>query len=270
MNNSIKDISKQLEILASIQNQLCLKDGLLGIALYFFCYARFTKKEKYESFANDILEKVLNNILTHNSYDLVSNFIDLARIINFLKEEKFLEIETDEFVGYFEDPLILRMKQDVGVDFSFYSGLIGLCDFFLNRINQEEALEITMKHLCSALQVKGFPKHPIEMQFLFPSEILRDVKIFLLNLEKLNIIISQKDLLKQAMWDFEQKNAILQSNCIEYSILQDLREAEIMKDHQKIQISLKTIIKTSSNIILQGLSLLSLADDSLPAWWKLI
>ncbi|MDR1730311.1 MAG: hypothetical protein LBR52_06585 [Prevotellaceae bacterium] len=269
MNENIKDISKNLEILASNTLQLGLRKGLTGIALYFFFYARFSRDERYEEIANGLLERILKYIPKNNSYDFAHEFTDIGRTINFLSNEKFFEVEDDEFAGYFEESLILRMKLDVGTDFSFCYGITGLCDLFLNRENQEEALDITIKHLYSGLRVKGHPKHPIESVFLFPSEVLRDVKIFFLKLEKMNIPIPQKKLLDHAIRKVEFKK-VLRSNCPEYSVLQDLREAEIIGNQQKIQSLLETIATTSSDLIFKGLASLSLADNSLPAWWKLV
>jgi len=270
MNENIKDISKKLEILSSESPYLGLRNsGLTGISLFFFYYARFSKNEQYSELANNSLERVLTNVPHLMSYRFASELANIGKVIDLLANENFLEFETEEFTGCFEEPLILRMRQDLGVDFSFYTGITGICDFFLNRKNQEEALDITIRHLCSGLRVKGCPKHPIEPLFLFPSEVLRDLKIFLFKLKKEGISFPQKELLNDAIQKFEFKK-VLHSNCPEYSVLQDLREAEIISNQQKIQSSLETIATTSSDLIFKGLASLSLADNSLPAWWKLV
>jgi len=268
INKNIKDISKNLETLSFKPLGLGL-NGLMGISLFFFYYARFSKNEQYSELADNLLEKVLAKVPYNVTYFFSAEFVDIGRTISFLANEKFLEVETNEFTGYFEEPLILRMRQDVGTNFSFYTGITGICDFFLNRKNQEEALDIIIRHLCSGLRVKGYPKHPIEPLFLFPSEVLRDVKIFLFKLKKEGISFPQKELLNDAIRKFEFKK-VLHSNCPEYSVLQDLREAEIISDQQKIQSSLETVATTSSDLIFKGLASLSLADNSLPAWWKLV
>jgi len=269
INENIKDISKNLETLSFEPVSLGLRNGLMGISLFFFYYARFSKNEQYSELANNLLERVLAKVPSSITYFFAAEFTDIGRTINFSANEKFLEVEANEFTGYFEKPLILRMRQDMGTDFSFCTGITGICDFFLNRKNQKEALNIIIGHLYSGLRVKGYPKHPVESLFLFPSEVLRDIKIFLLKLEKENISLPQKELLDFSIQKFEFKK-ILRSNCPEYSVLQDLREAEIMGNQQKIQSSLETIATTSSDLIFKGLASLSLADNSLPAWWKLI
>lgn len=269
MKENIKNISKELELLANTQLQLGLKNGYMGIVLYFFYYSRFIGEEKYEIFANELLDKILTEIPNYNSYDFASDFTDIGRILDFLNNENFLEVDKNEFVDFFENPLLYRLKLDVGADFSFYYGIIGICDFFINRKNYDEALNITIQHLYSGLKVKGYSKHFIDSIFLFPSEVLRDVKIFIYKLEKLNISFPDKELLYDAILKLESKN-ILQSNCPEYIVLQDIREANLMNNQQKIESSLKIIASSSSNLIYKGMASMYLINNDLPAWWKLI
>jgi len=267
----ISDIIKELESLAGKSSDLGLKNnGLTGISLFLFYYARFTGYEQYMELANDLLEKVITNAPNHYmSYYSAPEFANIGRTVEFLATEKFLDIEADEFARFFEEPLMHRLRVDLGIDFGFCTGTTGMCDFFLNKMNNQEALDITFGHIYSGLKVKGYPKHPVKPLFLFPSEILCDVKIFFLKLEKMDIFIPQKDLLYDAIRKIESKK-ILHSNCHEYYILQDLREAEIMEDKQKIQSTLETIVASSSNLVFKGLSCMSLEDNSLPAWWKLV
>ena len=252
MNKNIRDIARELESFASNSPNWGFRSGLTGISLFFFYYTRFTGEEKYGELANEYLGEVLSNAPDYTSYYFASKFADIGKTVDFLAKEKFLEIDTAEFFDYFDKILFLRLKKDLGIDFGFQSGMIGICDFFLKRKNEQEAVNIILKHLYSGLRVKGYPKHPVESLFLFPSEVLRDVKIFLLKLKKANIALPQKELLDNAVRKFEFKKRTLRSNCFEYSVLQDLREAGIMEDQQKIRSLLETIATTSSNLIFKG------------------
>ena len=269
-NNMISNIAKELEILAVRPHSLGLRNnGLTGISLFFFHYARFTEDERYVELANDSIEKVVSHAPRCMSYHFAPEFADIGRTVEYLVNEKFIEIETDEFAGYFEEPLMHHLREDIGVNFGICTGISGICNFFLDKENNQEALDITTGHIYSGLRVKGYPKHPVRPLFLFPSEILRDVKLFFLKLEKMNIIIPQKELLEQSIRRLESQK-ILHSNCDEYYILQDLREAEILEDNPKIQSVLEKIAENSSDLIFKGLAALSLENNSLPAWWKLI
>jgi len=270
MKNTILDIAKELETLAANPLSLGLKEGgLTGLSLFFSYYVRFTGDERYMIFANNALEMAMANAPFFMSYHFSSDFADIAKTVDLLVSENFLEVETDNFAGYAEDALMSRLREDAGMDFRFCTGITGICDFFLNKANNQEALDITFRHIYSGLRVKGYPEHPVEMLFLFPSEILRDVKIFFLKLEKMNIPIPQKESLEQAIRKFES-GKILRSNCHEYYVMQDLREAEIMDDKQKIQSALETLAASSSDLVFKGLASMSLEDMTLPAWWKLV
>ena len=270
MKNTILDIAKELVPFATNPLSLSLRNGgLTGVSLFFFYYARFTEDKQCMELANNALERVVANVPFFMSSHFSSDLADIGRTVELLASEDFLEAETYEFAGYFKEPLMHRLKEDAGIDFGFCTGTTGICDFFLNKADKQEALDITFKHIYSGLKVKGYPKHPVETVFLFPSEILRDVKIFLLKLEKENIPFPQKELLYDAIRKFESKK-ILRSNCHEYYTFQDLREAGLMDDKQKIRSVSENIAANSSDLVFKGLASMSLADNSLPAWWKLI
>ncbi len=266
----ISNIAKELEILAAKPHYLGLRNGgLTGISLFFFYYARFTENERYMELANNLIEKVISNAPRLMSYYFAPEFADIGRTVEQLAKEKFIELDPNEFAGYFGKPLMPRLREDVGINFGFCTGITGICNFFLDKENSQEALDITIRHIYSGLKVKGYPKHPVKSFFLFPSEILRDVKIFFLKLEKMDMPIPQKELLEQAIQRFESQE-MLHSNCEEYYILQDLREAGILEDKPKIQSALEEIAENSSDLAFKGLASLSLADSSLPTWWKLV
>jgi hypothetical protein len=270
MKNTISDIAKELEILAANPPYLGLKNsGLTGISLFFFLYARFTGEEKYGELANEALERTLAHAHHYINYYFASDFADIGRVVDLLANEKFLEVETSEFAGYFEEPLMHRLKEDIGVDFGFCTGTIGICDLFLNKANHREALDITFGHIYSGLKIKRYPKHPVETLFLFPSEILRDVKLFFLKLEKMNIPFPQKKLLYNAIRKFESQK-MLHSNCPEYYVLQDLREAGLMEDKQRMQTVLEKIAAGPSDLVFKGLASIALENESLAEWWKVV
>jgi len=270
MEKTISKIAKELKERITIPITIGLRDsGLAGIALFFFFYSRFKEDSEYKETANELLYKCLSIANKKTGYSFVSQLADIGRIINSLSSDKYIEVEPVESILYFEKLLMSRMRNDANTDFGFQTGIIGICDFFLNTPNEQEALDLTIENICSGLGVKGYPIHPIASLFLFPSEILWDVKIFLCKLEKLNRTVPRKELLKQAIRKLESKK-ILQSNCPEYNILQDLREAGIMDDTKKIQSSLETIASSSSNLIFKGLACMSLENESLSNWWKLV
>jgi len=91
------------------------------------------------------------------------------------------------------------------------------------------------------------------------------------------------DLLKQILSAIDTKISIypniqveicnslcfLQSNCPDYTMIQQLREAGINNDKKKIKYLLAALSKESPDAVIQGLACMSLDKPSLPPWWKL-
>jgi DNA-directed RNA polymerase sigma subunit (sigma70/sigma32) len=118
---------------------------------------------------------------------------------------------------------------------------------------------------------KGFEKalYDIDPVFLFPSEILRDVKLFLSEVNNLEEVSEQIAALNQHIEDFEKNMSILQSNCPDYTIIQQLRKMETCGDKKKIKSLLATVAEESPDVVLRGLAFMSLQKPTLPHWWKL-
>jgi len=271
MKQTISDIAEELiKMNAPIINSyhLGLRNGLMGISLFFFYCARLTEDERYEKIAEYNFEKVITGAHYYMNYFFASEFADIGRTTYLLNKEKFIKANPDELAKYFDEPLIKRIKKDLGLDFGFCTGITGICDYFLNKGNNEEVLDITFKQIYSALRVKGYPMNPVNPLTLFPPEVLRDVKLFFLKSEKSGVYIPDKKRLYKAIQKIESKNRI-QNTSPEYTIMQDLREAVILEDNQIIQSSLEILAKNSSNLIFKGLSMLSLKDDSVSAWCSL-
>ena len=272
MGNSISNIAGELiKMNMSIINSyhLGLRNGLTGISLFFFNYARLTGDDRFEKIADYNLEKIMTGASCYMNYFSASEFADIGRTICLLSKEKYIKANSKELIEYFDKPLMKRIKKDLGLDFGFCTGITGICDFFLSKENREEALDITFRQINSALRVKGYPQNPVSPLTLFPADVLRDIKIFFLKLEKAGIPIHQKEKLYKAVKKVESKNTVL-NNTINYSIQQDLREAVILEDKQKIQTSLEYLAKNSPDLIFKGLSMISLEDNSISAWWSLV
>ncbi|MCL1933125.1 MAG: hypothetical protein FWF53_04850 [Candidatus Azobacteroides sp.] len=272
MKQTISNIAEELiKMNAPIINSyhLGLRNGLTGISLFFYYYARLTEDERYEKIAEYNFEKVITGARYYMNYFFASEFADIGRTTRLLNKEKFIKTNPDELTKYFDEPLIKRIRKDLGLDFGFCTGITGICDYFQNKGNNEEVSEITFKQIYGALRVKGYPMNPVNPLTLFPPEVLRDVKLFFLKSEKGGVCIPDKKRLYKAIQKIESKN-VTQNNSSEYTVLQDLREAVILEDNQKIQSLTEILAKNSSDLIFKGLSMLSLEDDSISAWRSLV
>lgn len=270
------NIVKKVEERASNKNDLGLKGGLMGVVLFFFYYYRVTKTKRYEDLSLDLLKQILSKMLVNlrslkifSFNDPVFNLTGMVEISNtflLLIEKKFVAMDFYDFFDDVDTLVLKYLSETYVIDFSNETGVIGLCRYALQRPIKTELIELALNHL-----IKGFEKklYNIDPVFLFPSEILQDVKLFLLEADKMNEVFEQIRELRQKIKDFEENRSILQSNCSEYTILQQLREAEIGYDRKKIKCLLANLIEESQNVVIQGLASMSLQKTSLPHWWKL-
>ncbi|MDR3340308.1 MAG: hypothetical protein LBT25_09520 [Candidatus Symbiothrix sp.] len=243
--------------------------GATGISLFFFLYARHTDKEEYEERACTLLEKVLENTASLTSHSYAQGIAGVGNTVRFLLTESFVEADSTDFFNDIDKIIRTELKKEMPVAFGFESGITGLGHYALQSAENTETIRLTVEHLLSAFRVSEYQPHCVSPLFLFPSEILQDVKLFLLQIKDKPEFSNPISSLHKAIETFEKNNAVLQSNCPEYFTLQALRAAELNRDLEKIHTLLPVIASESSDIVLQGLACMSLENPALPAWWKL-
>ena len=250
-----------------------LHGGLTGLALFFFYYSRFVSNEKYENLAYEILKMILSKIdIVTTETNYADGLAGIGSCIDFLSEEKFIEIESEDFFEDVDNSIYQRIIKSPVLDYSFQTGLVGLCNYFIlcqgNKCN--EIVKITLDQLGSGFAIPNYSKHPVEIIFLMPSEILKDIKLFLRKIEKMNIHREQVALLKLYIKNFEKTKFVLQSNCFEYYKMQYLRETIGFKNRLISENKLDDCVTHLSDKTIQGLTLMYLERPVLPNIWKIL
>ena len=273
MNETLNKIVKELEESDLAALHPGLNGGLMGLSLFFFYYSRFHSNAAYEDFAYGILETVLtkieNNVVASNyAYGLSG----IGSCIDFLSKEKFVEIDSEDYFEELDNRIIESIKLSPVLDYGFQTGLIGLCNYFiLHQGNKtSEVLKITLDQICSGFAIPGFPKHPIDTVFLMPSEILRDIKLFLRKIEKLKFHAEQINLLKFHIEKFENEHTILQTNCLKYYKIQYLRETVGFENKPLSKDMLDNCVANLSDKAIQGLTWMYYEKPTLPNVWKIL
>lgn len=264
--NTFDDTAKQVEEIASGSISWGLKKGLMGVVLYFLYYQRFTGNKRYEETAFNLLENILSGVSVNQYFDYATGIVGIGNTLLFLKEEGFMDMDSNDFFNDLDTIVLRKLKSAIVVNFSHDTGIIGLCHYAIHRPIQMEAIQQAFHHL-----IKGFEKKicDIDPVFLFPSEILEDIKLFLLEITPVEEISEQITAIHQRIERFESHHSILQSNCPDYRTIQQLREAEICHNPKEIQFLLAEIANESSDVVLRGLAAMSREELSLPSWWKL-
>ncbi|MDR0333666.1 MAG: hypothetical protein LBI15_09405 [Dysgonamonadaceae bacterium] len=243
-----------------------LKGGVMGAVLFLFYYQHFTEDDRYEKIAFDLLESVLLKISVNEHYDYASGITGIGNTLLFLTKENLINVDSSDFFDDLDEIVLKKMQSKIIVNFSHDTGIIGLCRYAIQRPIKTEILQYAFHHL-----TKGFEKtiYDINPIFLFPSEILQDIKLFLLEIAYIKEVTKQIAELNQSINSFEREYSILQSNYSDYMLIQQLREAEIRSNKEETKQLLAIIEKESSDAVLEGLAYMNLAKPSLPPWWKL-
>lgn len=90
-----------------VNNQFVKEYGLLtgkmGICLYLYEYARFIQSAEYTTYADDLLDEIINNVKDVNSFDFSTGLPGIAFGIDYLLKHKFVEGDSGEVLGDMEN-----------------------------------------------------------------------------------------------------------------------------------------------------------------------
>ena len=242
----------------------------IDIALFFFYYARYSSDEQSEEYAYNLIEKVLSSPYWGRNIFYSTGLTGIGSCLIFLEKEKFVEIDADDVFLGIDDNMAKVIKNYILYNYSFSTGLIGLCHYMIERQKYPEVIHIALDKLIKSFTPSDNKRMQINPVFLYPSEILEDLKLFVSTVEKEKMFPDFTHQLRNDIELFELNKDILQSNCNEYKIIQQIRKAKIENNMQEIPSLLQSLIETTSDIVLKGLSYMYLKNPTLPTWWTLL
>jgi lantibiotic modifying enzyme len=108
--------------------------GKMGIAVFFFHYARHTGDELYEEYALELIESVMNDISLKTPVHYWRGLAGIGCAIEYLSQQKFLEIDSDDVLEDFDRCIFDAIMCYHDTDVSLFDGLSGLGRYCLRRI----------------------------------------------------------------------------------------------------------------------------------------
>lgn len=115
---------------------LGLFNGKMGIALFLYRYAKFSGKELYEKFADDLIDEIYDEINKSMSPELSGGLSGIGVGLMYLLQEKYLEGDVDEILAEIDELLLEEplntLKQDILLPYPVYSAGI----YLLSRISE--------------------------------------------------------------------------------------------------------------------------------------
>lgn len=114
--------------------------GSSGIALFHFYYSRFTQKEANADYGTHLIAEVIEKI--NAGYDIASfctGIAGAAWAIELLREEDFIDLDTDALLSILDDYLIKYLDIDTQENFyDFLHGVLGIGYYFLKRYERTQ------------------------------------------------------------------------------------------------------------------------------------
>lgn len=81
---------------ASFIDNLGLLNGKMGIAIFFYHFARYTGSKIFEEYASELLDEIYEEINTNTPVDFANGLTGVGWGIEYLVKNGFVEADTDE------------------------------------------------------------------------------------------------------------------------------------------------------------------------------
>ena len=131
----LQRIANVLLLNASFIDNLGLLNGKIGIAIFFYKYARYTDNKTYEDFAGDLIDEIYEEISTNTPVDFANGLTGIGWGIEYLIKNGFVEADADKALAEIDNsvyqnrlyrPFLLDNSNDLfGYGFYFITRLQG-------------------------------------------------------------------------------------------------------------------------------------------------
>jgi len=120
-----------------------LMGGKMGVALFFFYYAKLVNKQKQYDLGLELLSSVFEKINEGFSYHThAGGLAGIGSLIELLLKHDFLEADTNELIGGLDNYLYKLMIHEIKTgNYDFLHGALGIGFYFLKRISNPKSRE---------------------------------------------------------------------------------------------------------------------------------
>jgi hypothetical protein len=155
-----------------------LVHGKMGIAVFFFYYAKYTGNMLFADYALDLIGEMQNQIHANSPADYEKGIAGIGVGIDYLIRNKFLDAE-DDILEDFDQRMVRAVMYDPWQDFSLYDGLSGYGQYWISRLYHQGSAEYArecLMHITERIE-ENLPDIPTEEQ--------SDVYCFLRDLQEI-------------------------------------------------------------------------------------
>lgn len=131
-NIFLQYIAQYLILESSFLKDLGLLNGKMGIALFFFHYAKYMNKNIYSDFGGELVDEIYNEISIDSPLNFKSGLAGIAWGIEYLVRNNFVEADSNKILEDIDKKILEWDVRRIN-DISLESGLMGLVHYVTLR-----------------------------------------------------------------------------------------------------------------------------------------
>jgi hypothetical protein len=137
INSRLERIANVLSLNASFIENLGLLNGKMGIAIFFFHYARYTNNKIFENYADELVDEIYGEINKSISIDFENGVTGIGWGIEYLVKNGFVQADTDEALSEI-DSVIYRARINSPILITDGKDLFGYGHYYVSRLTGNE------------------------------------------------------------------------------------------------------------------------------------
>lgn len=150
IDSRLQRIANVLLLNASFIDNLGLLNGKMGIAIFFYQYARYTSSKIFEDYAGELIDEIYEEINTNTPVDFENGLTGIGWGIEYLVKNRFLEADTDEILEDIDKKVYQKIQ--IELDSNELAGfLLYQLARFKSKKNRTGSKELLLKHIILCL-----------------------------------------------------------------------------------------------------------------------
>ncbi|HEX3009512.1 MAG TPA: lanthionine synthetase LanC family protein, partial [Bacteroidales bacterium] len=109
LDSRLQRIANVLLLNASFIDNLGLLNGKMGIAIFFYHYAKYTGNEVYSEYAGELIDEIYSEINTSTPIDFENGLTGIGWGIEYLVQNGFVEADTDEVLEQIDEAVYQKI-----------------------------------------------------------------------------------------------------------------------------------------------------------------
>lgn len=179
MRQNLQQIANMLLLNGTLIECPGLVHGKMGIAIFFFHYAKYTGNMLFADYALDLIGEIQNQIHVNSPADYEKSIAGIGVGIDYLIYNNFLKVEDDIFEDL-DQRMYRAVMYDPWEDFSFYDGVTGYGRYWILR-RRQQSLHVKAQE-CLMYIIKQIERYLLNIS----QEEQADVYCFLYDLHEIS------------------------------------------------------------------------------------